>query len=154
MNNLGHSKKHIREEHVMVKIEWDDSFSVGIPLIDEQHKMLIQRLQALVHAIETYQSVNEIVKTLDFLIEYTNFHFSTEEKHMNETQYPGVKYHHTQHEEFKVTLRDLTVDFEEDGATRALAESVNTFLMNWLVTHIKSVDVQFGTFLMEKGLTL
>ena len=154
MNNLGHSKKRIREEHVMVNIEWDDSLSVGIPLIDEQHKMLIQRLQALVHAIETYQSVSEIVKTLDFLIEYTNFHFSTEEKHMNETQYPGVTDHHTQHEEFKATLRDLTVDFEEDGATRALAESVNTFLMNWLVTHIKSVDVQFGTFLLEKGLTL
>ncbi len=151
MNNLGHSKKCIREERLMVKIEWDDSLSVGIPLIDEQHKMLIQRLQALVHAIETFQSVTEIVKTLDFLIEYTNFHFSTEEKHMNETQYPGLTYHQTQHEEFKATLRDLTVDFEEDGATRALAESVNTFLMNWLVTHIKSVDVQFGTFLMEKG---
>jgi hemerythrin len=138
----------------MVKIAWDDSLSVGIRLIDEQHKMLIQRLQALLHAIETYQSVNEIVKTLDFLIEYTNFHFSTEEKHMNETKYPGLKYHQTQHEEFKATLRNLTVDFEEDGATRALAESVNTFLMNWLVKHIKAVDVQFGTFLMEKDLTL
>ncbi|UCH38176.1 MAG: hemerythrin family protein, partial [Candidatus Bathyarchaeota archaeon] len=84
----------------------------------------------------------------------TNFHFSTEEKHMNETKYPGLKSHQTQHEEFKATLRNLTVDFEEDGATRALAESVNTFLMNWLVKHIKAVDVQFGTFLREKGLTL
>ena len=138
----------------MIKIEWDDSLSVGIRLIDEQHKMLIQRLQALIHAIETYQSVNEIVKTLDFLIEYTNYHFSTEEKHMNETKYPGLKYHQTQHEEFKATLRNLTVDFEEDGATRALAEYVNTFLMNWLVKHIKAVDVQFGTFLREKDLSL
>lgn len=136
----------------MVKIEWDDSLSIGIRLIDEQHMMLIQRLQALVHAVETYQSVNEIVKTLDFLIEYTNFHFSTEEKYMNETNYPGLRHQQMQHEEFKATLRDLTVDFEEDGATRALAESVNTFLMNWLVRHIKAVDVQFGTFLMEKDL--
>ena len=103
------------EGHVMVKIEWDDSLSVGIHLIDEQHKMLIQRLQALVHAIETYQSVNEIVKTLDFLIEYTNFHFSTEEKHMNETKYPDLTSHRAHHEEFKTTLQSLTVDFEEDG---------------------------------------
>ena len=86
--------------------------------------------------------------------EYTDFHFTTEEKHMNETKYLGLEYHQTQHEEFKSTLQDLTIDVEEDGATRALAESVNTFLMNWLVTHIKTVDVQFGTFLMEKGLTL
>ena len=138
----------------MVKIEWDGSLSVGIQLIDEQHKMLIQRLQALVHAIETYQSVNEIVKTLDFLIEYTNFHFSTEEKHMKEMHYPGLEYHSTQHEEFKATLNELTVDFEEDGATRALAEAVNTFLMSWLVTHIKAVDLQFGTFLTQKGVSL
>lgn len=138
----------------MVIIEWDDSLSVGIHLIDEQHKMLIQRLQALVHAIATYQSVNEIVKTLDFLIEYTTFHFSTEEKHMKEMNYPEVEYHTTQHEEFKATLRDLTVDFEEEGATRALAESVNTFLMNWLVTHIKAVDLLFGTFVTQKGHSL
>jgi hemerythrin len=144
----------MHEGHVMVKIEWDDSLSVGIHLIDEQHKMLIQRLQALVHAIETYQSVNEIVKTLDFLIEYTNFHFSTEEKHMTETKYPGLTSHRAHHEEFKATLQSLTVDFEEDGATRALAESVNVFLMNWLVKHIKAVDLLFGTFLMEKRLSL
>jgi hemerythrin len=144
----------MQEEKSMVKIEWDESLSVGIQLIDEQHKMLIQRLQALVHAIETYQSVNEIVKTLDFLIEYTNFHFSTEEKHMKETHYPGLEDHTTQHEEFQATLNELTVDFEEDGASRALAEAVNTFLMSWLVTHINAVDLQFGTFLTQKGVSL
>ena len=138
----------------MVKIEWDDDLSVGIPLIDEQHKMLIQRLNSLSYAVDTYQSVNEIVKTLDFLIEYTNFHFSAEEKHMKEMNYPGLRYHITQHEEFKVTLKNLTMDFEEDGATQSLAESVNTFLMNWLVNHIKAVDIKFGSFLIQKGLSL
>lgn len=138
----------------MVKIEWDDDLSIGIPLIDEQHKMLIQRLNSLSNAVDTYQSVNEIVNTLDFLIEYANFHFSTEEKHMKEMNYPGLKHHKIQHEEFKVTLQNLTIDFEEDGATQSLAESVNTFLLNWLVTHIKAVDIKFGTFLNQKGLSL
>ncbi|GAH38184.1 unnamed protein product, partial [marine sediment metagenome] len=68
----------------MTNIEWDDKFSVGITLIDEQHKMLMQRLNDLSKAIERNQSIGEIVRVLGFLIDYTNFHFSTEEKHMIE----------------------------------------------------------------------
>ncbi len=34
----------------MSKIEWDDSLSVGVDLIDKQHKMLIQKLKDLSEA--------------------------------------------------------------------------------------------------------
>jgi hemerythrin len=88
----------------MAKIEWDDSLSVGIRLIDDQHKMMIQRIREVSSAVEKSQDMGNIVKTLDFMVEYTNFHFSTEEKHMKETNYPGLEFHRKQHEEFKVTL--------------------------------------------------
>ena len=138
----------------MTSIEWDDRLSVGIALIDEQHKMLIQRLNDLSKAIEMNQSVGEIVRVLGFLIEYTSFHFSTEEKHMKENNYSGLNYHKTQHEEFETTLNHLTEDFEEEGATKALADSINVFLTNWLVKHFQKVDIEFGKFLIEKGLSL
>jgi hemerythrin len=143
-----------QEENCVTSIEWDDRFSVGIDLIDEQHKMLIQRLNDLSKAIEMNQSVGEIVRVLGFLIEYTNFHFSTEEKHMKENNYPGLNYHKTQHEEFETTLNHLTGDFEEEGATQALADSINVFLTNWLVKHFQEVDIEFGKFLIEKGFLL
>jgi hemerythrin len=133
----------------MVEIVWDDSLSVGINLIDEQHKMLIKRLDDLSQAVCSNQAVGEILKTLDFLVEYTDYHFSTEEKHMNELQYPGFEYHHAQHEEFKGSLKNLIDDFEEEGATRSLSTAINQFLMNWLVNHIKNVDVEFGIFLKD-----
>jgi len=138
----------------VTSIEWDDRLSVGIALIDEQHKMLIQRLNDLSKAIEMNQSVGEIVRVLGFLIEYTSFHFSTEEKHMKENNYPGLNYHKTQHEEFETTLNHLTEDFEEEGATKALADSINVFLTNWLVKHFQKVDIEFGKSLIEKGLSL
>ena len=138
----------------MTSIRWDDKFSVGIALIDEQHKMLIQRVNDLAKAIEMNQSVGEIVRVLGFLIEYTNFHFSTEEKHMIENNYPGLNDHKAQHEDFKTTLHHLTEDFEEEGATQALADSINTFLTTWLVTHFQEVDIEFGKFLIDKGLLL
>ena len=138
----------------MSRIEWDDKFSVGIPLIDEQHKMLIQHVNDLAHAIERHQSVGEIVRVLGFLIDYAHFHFATEEKHMIATDYPGLTDHKRQHEEFKTTLNHLTEDFEEEGATKALADSLNTFFTNWLVTHFQEVDLEFGKFLLEKVLLL
>jgi hemerythrin len=138
----------------VAKIEWDNSLSVGIDLIDEQHKMLIQRLDDLSRAIEMTQGPVEIAKTLDFMIDYTDFHFSTEEKHMAEHNYPGLDEQKAQHDQFKGLLKHLVEDFEEEGATRALATSINIFLANWLVNHIKGTDVRFGKFLSEKGLVI
>ena len=134
----------------MAKIEWNDSLSIGIDLIDEQHKMLIQRLNDLSKAVEMKQGETEIMKTLEFMIDYTDFHFSAEEKHMTEQEYPGLDYQQKQHKEFKDTLRQIVEDFEEEGPTRSLVTSINTFLFNWLVNHIKEVDLKFGGFLKKQ----
>ena len=136
----------------MGKIEWDNSLSIGVDLIDEQHKMLIQRLNDISVAIEMSHGVEKIVKTLDFMVDYTNFHFSAEEKHMAKYDYPGLDYQKKQHEEFKASLKQIIQDFEEEGATQALAASINVFLFNWLINHIKGVDHKFGEFLNEKDL--
>lgn len=137
----------------MARIEWDDSLSVGVTLIDEQHKMLIQKLKDLSDALNEGREFNKIMKTLDFMIDYTDFHFSTEEKHMSEHKYPGLEDQKNQHEHFKVTLNHILEDFKEEGPTRSLATSINVFLLNWLINHIKGSDLKLGKFFEEKGLT-
>ncbi|UCE41366.1 MAG: hemerythrin family protein [Candidatus Aminicenantes bacterium] len=137
----------------MAKIEWDDSLSVGVGLIDEQHKMLIQKLRDLSDALDEGREFNKIMKTLDFMIDYTDFHFSTEEKHMAEHDYPELEDQKNQHEHFKVTLNHILEDFKEEGPTKALATSINVFLLNWLINHIKGTDLKLGKFFAEKGLT-
>jgi hemerythrin len=136
----------------MGQIEWDDSLSVAIDLIDDQHKMLIERLNDLSAAVEMTKGTSEILKTLGFLIDYTDYHFSAEVGYMKKHNYPGLDAHLKQHEIFEASLKNLVTDFEEEGATEALSASINTLLVNWLVNHIKVVDVLFGTFLREQGL--
>jgi hemerythrin len=135
----------------MTEIEWDDSLSVGVNLIDEQHKMLIQRIKDLSDAVSSSRGAGQIGKTLGFMIDYTEFHFSTEEKHMIELSYPEYDVHKQQHEEFKTTLKEMVMEFEEDGATTQLGEWVNNYLINWLINHIKSIDIKLSEFLQEKG---
>ncbi|MDP6626805.1 MAG: bacteriohemerythrin [Methanopyri archaeon] len=135
----------------MTTIEWDDSYSVGIDLIDEQHKMLLQRFNDLSRALKVTRGSAKITKMLDFMVDYTEFHFSTEEKHMEELGYTGMAYHKKQHDQFKRTLGLLIEDFQEEGATRALSTSINVFLANWLINHFQVVDLEFARFLTEVG---
>lgn len=138
----------------MDKMQWDDGLSVQVPLIDEQHKSWIEHYNRVVDAVKAHTETDHIIDTLRFLVDYTQFHFETEMKHMTENQYPKMEEHKAIHAELAKTLDNLVLDFREEGATPALAEYVNTFLRNWLTQHIQNVDSQFGAFLKEKGIEL
>jgi hemerythrin len=131
----------------MSKIEWTPSLAVGIAVIDDQHKEWIKRMADLSAAVAENRGVEHISKTLSFLVDYTGFHFSAEENLMREKAYPGLAVHREQHEELRKTLADLVRDFEEEGATHELARFTDTFLMNWLTEHIRTMDVKVGVFL-------
>jgi hemerythrin-like metal-binding protein len=69
---------------------------------------------------------------------------------MAEKQYPDAAAHKAKHDELRRTLDDLVQDFREDGPTEALAIAVDTFLGNWLLTHIREVDSMLGAFLVAQ----
>ena len=137
----------------MSQIEWDDSLSIGVELIDDEHKMLIRKLRDLSDAFNKGLEQNKILKTLDFLIDYTEFHFTDEERIMTQSDYPGLEDQKKQHGEFRLTLNNILDDYRDEGPTKSLAESINFFLVNWLIGHIKGTDLKLGTFLKDKGLT-
>ncbi|HDP34699.1 MAG TPA: bacteriohemerythrin [Candidatus Hydrogenedentes bacterium] len=138
----------------MATIEWTNDLSVGIGLIDGQHKMLLKHLNDFAAAVSSHQGPVAISSTLDFLINYTNFHFEEEEKHMTWTKFPGLDAQKREHEEFRKTLANMEAVFKEDGATHELAEDMDNLLVNWLLKHIRGVDMEFGKFLREKGVSI
>jgi hemerythrin-like metal-binding protein len=138
----------------MEQLQWNDGMSIGVVLVDEQHKIWIQKYNALVAAVEARQGPRQIAETLDFLVDYTVFHFETEEKHMVISRYPGLDDHRTYHEELRASLERLVEDFKEEGATHILADFLQTFLGTWLVEHIRSVDLQFAAHLKDLGIEL
>jgi len=147
-------RKHSQEKQTMSGINWDESLSIGVELIDDQHKKWIGHIRNVQAAIEARRGMPQIASTLDFLINYTQFHFSTEEKSMSETGYPALENHRAKHEELKGTLDNLIEDFKEDGVTEKLSEAIGTFLVNWLRNHIRDVDQAFAAFLKEKKIHL
>ena len=138
----------------MEAVQWDDSLSVGIALIDDQHRAWMARFADMAAAIESRQGPREIARTLGFLVDYTERHFATEEKHMTASGYPDLAEHRQKHDELRGTLDNLVQDFQEEGATHILADYVRNFLGNWFVDHIRGTDQKFAAFLRDRGITL
>ena len=137
----------------MNKLQWNETLSIGSELIDNQHKQWIEHYNQAAKAVATQQEILQISKTLGFLIDYTETHFATEEKHMAAHNY-AMDEHKAHHEELRRTLADLVRDFEEEGVTHPLADAIDTCLGNWLINHIQEVDMKFGAFIKEKGIVL
>lgn len=138
----------------MKKVTWDEKYNIGIDVIDQQHKMWIDKLNEMASAVEKNLGTQKVAQTLQFLIEYTQFHFDAEEKYMKETNFPGLQEQLEEHEKFKKTLADLELEFKEDGASYVLSDSIENLLAGWLVNHITSKDIKFAEYLQEKNLEI
>jgi hemerythrin len=138
----------------MLRIHWDNSLSVDIKLIDKQHKEWIKHFNRVAESIESNEGASQIVQTLNFLIDYTEIHFSTEEKSMLENRYPDIKEHTKKHDELRCTLNNLVREFHEEGPTNLLIESIETLMKNWLVKHIHETDKKFIDYIKQNNLKI
>lgn len=138
----------------MKKIVWDESLSVGIAVIDSQHQTWISRYNSVVDAIGSAGATASVVSTLDFLLDYTAYHFTTEEGIMRAAGYPEFEGHQAKHIALRQAVASLGDDFEEEGSTTALGEAVETLLGNWLINHIKNTDQLFGAYVREHGIVV
>jgi hemerythrin-like metal-binding protein len=131
-------------------IDWTDSLSVGIDIIDEQHKVLIKIINDLHEAMKAGQSKSIIKDVLARLIDYTGFHFSTEEKLMDKYGYPEAAGHKKIHKDLVDDVLELQKKLDKSELT--LGVHVLTFLKTWLNDHILKTDMKFGGFLKQKGI--
>jgi len=138
----------------MQKMQWDDRLSVGVDAIDEQHKRWIEHYNSVVGAIVSHGGTAPVVTTLSFLLDYTDYHFATEEGWMTASQYPRLEEHKEKHAGLREAVSHLVADFEEEGPTPALQDAVETLLGTWLLDHIETVDQLFGTFCVERDIEL
>ena len=121
--------------------EFDESLVTGNEMIDSQHKELIAKINSLVESREKDGGKVAAIKMLDYLAEYTEFHFNAEEKLQEEIEYPGIEEHKKQHQELYRVVDELHEMLEEqEGPTEEFVEQVNRNVIQWLYKHIKGFD--------------
>ena len=71
-----------------MSVEWDESLSIGIGIIDDQHRKLIERVNAFSAATENMDS-REIENTISYLTGYVIQHFGAEDLIMIRNGHPA-----------------------------------------------------------------
>ena len=127
-------------------VSWSDSYSMGIRLIDDQHKGLLN----FVNDLFTHATGNEEEERIWFreviqqAVRYINVHFSTEERFMRVTRFPGFIEHKKAHDDFKFTVVKSVKDFE--AGKRLVLEKFAYFLKDWILTHVAVMDRQYSDY--------
>ena len=132
-------------------LQWEPRLAVGVPMIDQQHKELIQALNALLTAMASSQGKEQVAKLLEFLGQYTVSHFAAEEQIMARHRYPQAQQHQLEHEAFIGEFKKLAADFQKSGPTTGLAIKLNGKVCEWLRDHIAKSDTQLAAFVNGKA---
>lgn len=132
--------------------EWNESFSVDIPLIDQQHKKLFdigERVYRLIEEDYNNKNFHEIMNLIDELYKYTKYHFEEEEKIMKFYNYPGLNAHRQEHNKFIEYLDDLKIGEIIEEREDALKDLIK-FIASWIFRHIGSSDFSYKDYIASK----
>ena len=128
---------------------WNSELEVGIGLIDDQHRWLIDRTNELhAHMQGDEPDHEEIARLLDGLMDYTTNHFIAEEELFQRLDYPEAAPHKAEHDRFTAQIMDLLHRHEAGNVSGA--ETLE-LLMHWLLHHIVKVDRAYVEFFKEQG---
>jgi len=133
----------------MTLIKWSDKYSVNIKIIDEQHQQFIKMINELSDRVAEESLPDTVGQILDKMLDYTNYHFKTEEDLFKTHNYPGFEIHKQQHDAFVKQVFELKEDFSKGRITITL--KILAFLNEWLINHILDSDQKYASYLNEKG---
>ena len=121
---------------------WEPKYSVGIEVIDHQHKQLIEYINELsiAGAYKSFENRQRVQDVLTKLVDYTISHFSFEEELMEDAGYGMLAPHIKVHEAFveRVAFFKERFDNGED-----ITKQLITDLQMWLINHIQRDDADY-----------
>ena len=129
-------------------IAWSEDYELGNDFVDSQHKRLFELVGNIGKYCNEGEDVTVLSETLDFLLQYTVQHFHDEESLQERVDFPEYEYHKKLHEEFEAIVSEKVAEFKEKGSTEDLKNTVNEFVITWLVNHILKEDMKIKEYLV------
>lgn len=125
----------------MAHISWTDDLSVGIDVIDTQHRRIVDYINQL-HDIRGNPDRNVVGDVIENLVDYTYTHFAFEETMLEDARYPLVEAHKKVHEKFIQRVDEFKSRFAQG---ENVAEALCDMLAAWLFDHIRQDDKAYAS---------
>ncbi|WP_417821834.1 bacteriohemerythrin [Terasakiella sp.] len=135
-----------------ILIEWSEYLDTGVPLIDDDHKMLVAILNRLYQACLYKENEKIFHSILEELAHYTKYHFQREENFMEEIGYPHLKNHKQVHK-LLASFVMAELNKVQDHYNTKNGDELLHFLKNWLIDHIMGMDQDIGSFISHSTTT-
>ena len=133
-------------EHVV----WDETMSVGVGVLDNDHKRLLEMFNGLLKTGVSTKSKDDLIPLIEGLRDYTNVHFRREEAIMERHGFPDLEAHKAAHRYFVDEVDKLCHDFDGGNETMLRIDLI-LLLKDWLIEHIQTTDKQYQPFLVGEG---
>lgn len=132
-------------------VEWDERYSVGIAIIDEQHRGLIKLANELFNGcMQGEEAANAYFATaVKKAVEYVKDHFATEENLLKLAGYPDFAAHKKQHEDFVRKIVEDVKSFHE--GRKFVPNNFARFLRDWTLEHIAFADRKYKDHMAACG---
>jgi hemerythrin len=132
-------------------IAWKIEMSVGVDVIDNDHKKLLNLINEMDYIIQADVASKKgaIESVISELIDYTIYHFDREEKLMEVCSYPELERHKRVHESLKLQVQSYMDSYQRKPQLFE-PKAMRIFLNLWLVDHIMSMDKDYESWMQGK----
>lgn len=137
----------------MPLIQWTDQMSVGLPELDDDHKMIIEAINQLDANAGDAAQKDVVRQCLMRLRRYAEFHFAREEKVMAACAFPAIEVQKDEHRNFVERIQEVTQRFDAkpEDATEVISQELLGFLRDWLNHHILIEDMAYRPYVEHNG---
>ncbi|MFC5312962.1 bacteriohemerythrin [Azospirillum rugosum] len=132
----------------MEHVAWDEKMSVGVAVLDDDHRKLIDMFNGLLKTGIAEKDRESLSGLLGGLNDYTKVHFAREEDLMERQGYPNLEQHRAAHRYFIDEVQKLCQD-NDDSNEMMLRIDLILLLKEWLIEHIQNVDAQYTPFMAD-----
>lgn len=124
-------------------IQWKDEYSIGDPTIDAQHKKLISMITEIDDL--NHSSAEWLLQQV---LDYTHYHFKSEEAYMRKIGYPNLDRHIDEHKKLSETLANYKKDYDSNKINLF---AFKNFLFLWVRNHILDQDIKIGRYIKHNN---
>ena len=130
---------------------WTPDLSVGVEVIDDDHKAFFRLAELLHEVLETPdENTDLLVETsINILLEYVEGHFRREEMAMAAVGYPFMAEHVAAHKAFAARAHQIAQDYR--GGNKGVVATLSELVVNWVTGHIKTMDTQYRGILTSEN---
>ena len=132
-------------------ISWEPGMSVGVSVLDEDHKRIMNMINRFYNALCDGEGKDTLDEIFHDLMVYINLHFESEEAMLKQTHYPGADDQKAHHKAMAARVVAEKKKYEQNENSKAPIEMLN-FLKDWWVDHIMNLDRKYAAHLKAHGL--